>query len=271
MRDTQPQALDAQRAHFEEHGWVVLRGVVPQADLVELNRVFDDVMAPFAAPPDGTRRGVIQRPNACRDQSALLRHLRDGVAAIACDLLGAPSVQLLQDTLLLKHPSAAGSVPLHQDYAYTGYLDPPSSLSVGLALTDATRESGCLYVIDASHTWGLIGGFRVFATEMQKDFGSQLSPAQRERMERAKVPLEVRAGDVTIHHCLTLHGSDDNMSDRPRKTVVTHVFSSSCTLIRERLPAGAQDQFTTNDEGRLTPPLFPTLHSSPSAIGASRR
>jgi ectoine hydroxylase-related dioxygenase (phytanoyl-CoA dioxygenase family) len=267
MPDTWTGPTYDRRAHFEAHGWLVLRAVVSDRDLAELKRIFDDVMTPFAAPPGEGRSSVVHRPNACRTNRLMLRHLHDGVAAIACDLLGARSVQLLQDTLLLKHPSAAGSIALHQDYSYTGYLDPPSSVAVGLALTEATRESGCLYVVDGSHTWGLVSGFHVFADKLQKDLENRLSPAQRERVNRAKIPLEVRAGDVTIHHCLTLHGSGDNTSHRPRKTVVTHLFSGDCTLVRERLPPEAQHRFTTDDQRRLTAPAFPTLY--PAARGSA--
>ena len=182
------------------------------------------------------------------------------MAEIACHLLGAPSVRLLQDALLLKHPSAEGSIALHQDYTYTGFLDPPSIASVGLALNDASAESGCLHVVDGSHTWGLVGGFRIFAGELQKDIGPLLSPAQRESVDRKRIPLEVLAGDVTIHHCLTLHGSDDNRSRRPRKTIVTHLFSGDCRLVRDRLPRANQHQFSTDDQGHLTASAFPKLY-----------
>ena len=267
MRDARTVLYGDQRADFEAHGWLVLREVVSGQDLAELNRVFDRLMMPSAAPSDDGRRGVVHRPNACRESPAMLRHLHDGVAAIACDLLGARSVQLLQDALLLKPPSAQGSsIALHQDYSYTGYLDSPSSLSVGLALTDATLDSGCLCVVDASHTWGLVSGLHVCADELQKDLGSRLSPAHRERVAQATIALEVRAGDVTIHHCLTLHGSGDNTSDRPRKTIIAHLFNGDCTLVRERLPRELQHQFTTDVQGHLTAPAFPILHAATSEI-----
>ena len=150
-------AAEDRRAEFEARGWLVLRGVVSAPDLAELNGIFDEVMAPYLV-PGGDSSGVRLRPNACQAHGAMLRHLHDGVAEIACHLLGAPSIRLLQDALLLKHPSARGSIALHQDYSYTGFLDPPSIVSVGLALNDASAESGCLHVIDGSHTWGLVGG-----------------------------------------------------------------------------------------------------------------
>jgi ectoine hydroxylase-related dioxygenase (phytanoyl-CoA dioxygenase family) len=177
----------------------------------------------------------------------------------------------LQDTLLLKHPSAPASIALHQDYTYTGYLDPPSSLAVGLALTDATIETGCLYVVEGSHRWGLVGGLHLFADKLADDLGRGLSPAQRRQIDEARVPLEVQAGDVTIHHCLTMHGSGDNVSDRPRKTIITHLFDGSCRVRRERLPQGAEQWFATDAEGRLPEAVFPTLHSALEQAGATAR
>jgi ectoine hydroxylase-related dioxygenase (phytanoyl-CoA dioxygenase family) len=249
------------RAEFEARGWLVLRGVVSDQDLTELNGLFDELMAPAPAPSGAAdKSGVSLRPNACRAHRAMLRHLHDGVARIACQVLDAPSIRLLQDALLLKQPSAEGSIALHQDYTYTGFLDPPSILSVGLALNDASAESGCLHVVDASHKWGLVGGFRILAGELEKDLGALLSPAQRQVVDRQRIPLEVEAGDVTLHHCLTLHGSDDNRSGRPRKTIVTHLFSGDCRLVRDRLPPADQHWFATDDRGHLTGPAFPELY-----------
>ena len=268
MRDPSTGVPGDRRASFEAHGWVVLRGVVSEPDLSEMNRIFDDQMTALAEPAAEGRSRVVQRPNACRTNDVLLRHLGEGLAEIACDLLGAQSVQLLQDVLLLKPPSLGGSIALHQDYSYTGYLNPPSSLSIGLALNDATLDSGCLYVVDASHTWGLVGGLDLFADALQKDVVERLSPEQRDHVDRRMVPLEVRAGDVTIHHCLTLHGSGENRSGRPRKTIVTHLFNSDCRLVRERLPVHLQDHFTTDDRERLAGPAFPTLYRAASDRGA---
>ena len=246
------------RAEFEARGWLVLRGVVSPPDLAAVNRVFDELMAPGGSAVSATTL----KPGACRNHDALLRHLQDGVAEIACDLLGAPSIQLLQDGLLLKRPSVGGAIALHQDYTHTGFLDPSAIVSVGLALNDASAQSGCLHVVDRSHTWGLVGDFQIFAAELRKDLNPLLSRAQRDAVERQKIPLEVRAGDVTIHHCLTLHGSDDNRSREARKTIVTHLFSGECRLVRDRLPPAYQQHFPTDDHGRLIGPAFPTLYRS---------
>ena len=191
----------------------------------------------------------------------MLRHLYGGVAETVSHLLDTSSIRLLQDGLLLKRPSVNGAIALHQDYTYTAFLDPPAIVSVGLALTDASAASGCLHVIDGSHTWGLIGDFRIFAGKLQ-DIAPLLSPSQRESLDRHRLALEVRAGDVTIHHCLTLHGSGDNHSGGPRKAIVTHLFSGACRLVRDRVPAAYQQNFDSDADGHLTETGFPTLFST---------
>src|SRR5688572_30225809 len=143
MHDTRER--EDLRAAFETRGWAVLRSVVSGRDLAELNGIFDELIAPAAAAASA-RSGVVLLSEACRRHEAMLRHLYNGVAETVSHVLQAPSVRLLQDGLLLKHPSMPGSIALHQDYTYTGFLDPPAIVSVGLALTDASHESGCLQV-----------------------------------------------------------------------------------------------------------------------------
>jgi ectoine hydroxylase-related dioxygenase (phytanoyl-CoA dioxygenase family) len=269
MRDTGSPDPRELRAAFEARGWIVLRGVVPAPDLIELNRAFDGLIGPV----DGGR-GVVQRPRASDADPAILRHLHAGAAAIAGALLGARSVQLLQDALLLKPPArGAGSIALHQDYSYTGYLDPPSGLAVGLALTNATHESGCLHVVDGSHAWGLVGGLRLFAPGLESDLDARLTPAQRARVADATIPLEVQAGDVTIHHCLTLHGSGANTSGRPRKAIIAHLVDGDSRVVGDRLPAEARLRFPIDADGRLSAAMFPTLwrrEADPAPAAACR-
>jgi len=242
---------------FDSQGWLVLRNVVQRTDVEQLNRVFDQLMG---TPETQAGSGIQQRPNSSPGNPILLRHLYDGLAELVCELLRSSSVQLLQDTLLLKPPATNERIALHQDYSYTGFLDPPTMVSVGLALSDASVEDGCLYVIDGSHRWGLADDFHIFARHLQSQVDGSLSPQQRELVSKSKVPLEVRAGDVTIHHCLTFHGSDENKSAWPRKAIVAHLLSGDCRLVRDRLPAHTAAHFPTDANGHLAADAFPILH-----------
>jgi ectoine hydroxylase-related dioxygenase (phytanoyl-CoA dioxygenase family) len=172
--------------------------------------------------------------------------------------------------LLLKPAARAGTIALHQDYSYTGYLDRACGLAVGLALTDAGVDDGCLYVVDGSHAWGLVGGFDLFASALRPGLETRLTPAQRARVADATIPLEVRAGDVTIHHCLTLHGSGGNTSGRPRKTVIAHLIDGDSRVVHDRLPAEARPHFPVDRDARLAASAFPTLYRRPAGAAPSQ-
>ncbi len=247
------------RRFFDEHGWLVVRAAVVPELIVELERAFDQVFPPLLlrhAQPQQVFQ-ILGAGEKFPAVAAWLRH--EALARRAAELLGSSRVQLLQDTFLCKPARIGGTVDWHQDYTYTGYLDPPSSLSVRLALSACTVESGCLQVLDGSHRWGWQGRPRILNDDRVRDALDQLPPELRLRVDGAKRTLELEPGDLTLHHCLTIHSSLPNQSEQPRKSIIAHVFDSDCRLIRERLPSGAESRFVTDADGRLIEPDFPTL------------
>jgi ectoine hydroxylase-related dioxygenase (phytanoyl-CoA dioxygenase family) len=87
-----------------------------------------------------------------------------------------------------------------------------------------------------------------------------LPPQLRARAAGGGTPLELAPGDITIHHCLTFHGSEPNTSDAPRKTLAVRLVDGACRLVPERLPTPeARGYFPTDDQGHLDPTAFPVL------------
>jgi hypothetical protein len=252
--------MDDERRFFEEHGWLVVRGALAPAQVGELEREFDYVFPPalFAHAQAGQ---VWQVLGAARKHAPVERWLHmEALGRRAAALLGAERVRLLQDTLVCKPPKKGGVIEWHQDYAYTGYLEPAQSLSVRLALTPCTVESGCLQVLDGSHRWGWRGKPRILDDDRVRDALDQLPPELRARVDESRRTVELQPGDLSLHHCLTLHSSLPNTSARARKTIIAHVFDDACRLQRDRLPAGAEAHFTADAEGRLAESIFPTLY-----------
>jgi len=242
----------AERAFFAEHGWLILRGVVPPERLPALEQAVD---ALFAAWPPASADQVWELPGASRISPPLAAHARDpAVAAGAAAALGCARVQLLQDTLLVKSPGPA-CVAWHQDHTYTGYLRPSQLASARLALTPCTVESGCLEVIDRSHAWGPLGDVRALTESRVDDVLGARAAASADQV----VALELQPGDLSLHHCLTLHRSGPNRTAAARKTLITRLFDSACTLVRELLPPGAEAHFPTAPDGRLSETAFPLL------------
>ena len=144
-------------AFFVEHGWLVIRGGVDAARLAAARAAGDELMAPHMS---GAADVVLwQLPGDARARPVVIDLLvRSGVAELAAELLGDDEVRLLQEAFILKRRGAGGRILPHQDYSYTGYLDAPRALGVRFALEPETVQSGCMWVVDGSHRWGLVGG-----------------------------------------------------------------------------------------------------------------
>ena len=137
-----------------------------------------------------------------------------------CQLLGTESVRFFHDQIFYKPARHGGIVAWHQDYSYWTRTAPAGHITCFLCLDDATLENGCLHVIPRSHQWDLlpkvdlIGG----AAETMESIKSVLTAEQLEQFK--PTPIFLKAGGCSFHHCLTLHGSYPNQSDRPRRSIV---------------------------------------------------
>jgi ectoine hydroxylase-related dioxygenase (phytanoyl-CoA dioxygenase family) len=249
--------LDAdQRAFFAEHGWLVVRAAISPPRAAELEQSVDVIYDAHAQPP--VPAGVVwELASPSRLSPAIAQHAHDAaIAQRVAEALGCARVKLLQDTVLVKAAEVGGAVAWHQDHTYTGYLAPARAVSVRLALTDETLGSGCLEVISGSQAWGLLGDVRALTESHVAD---ALGPAAARWGDRV-VALELCPGDLSIHHCLTLHRSSENRSANARKTLITRLFDADCRLVHAHLPPGAAAYFPVEDDGTLADAAFPAVY-----------
>src|SRR5438067_9399920 len=185
-------------AFFREHGWIALRGLIRDGQAAALAREVDRVFPESRMPADR----VHERVGVSSLSPLLAEQVRDpGLAARVAALLGCSRVQLLQDTALVKPPRTPARVEWHQDHTYTGFID--ECVSVRMALSDCTLESGCLRVIDGSHRAGFRGDLRALrALEVTDD--------SRHMPEGEVVPVQLRPGDASVPHCPTSHFSEEH-------------------------------------------------------------
>jgi hypothetical protein len=140
----------------------------------------------------------------------------------ASQLLGNKPVRFWHDQLFYKPAKKGGVVAWHQDYSYWTRTKPIAHLTCWCGLDDSTKENGCLQYISGSHKWGLLPK-PVIAGELQgiKDY---LNEEQKKQFENPQY-AEVKAGEAIFHHSLTLHGSGENKSDKPRRAFVVNAFA----------------------------------------------
>jgi ectoine hydroxylase-related dioxygenase (phytanoyl-CoA dioxygenase family) len=250
---------DEQRGFFAEHGWVIVRGVVSPERAAALEAALDQVVMPASYVAWGER--IVEVAGISHASPELAAAIRDpAIAGIAGALLDAGRVQLLQDTALVKPARGDATLAWHQDFSYLTYLDRPGVVTARLALTPCTDDSGCLRVIDGSHRWGgLHGDDLAFRLDAVADTLDALPAELRARARDAERLVELEPGDVSVHHCLTFHGSGKNRGDRTRKTLAVRYLDGAARLVPERLPEHLRTVFTADDDGHLTGPWFPQL------------
>ncbi len=127
------------------------------------------------------------------------------------DLVG-PTLVSTMTHFFSKEPGDVRQVSWHQDASYWP-LTPSKVVTVWLAIDDVDMENGPMTVIPGSHRHGQIPFER--STEEER---SVLGQTVTDPLEWGgePVPFTMKAGQISIHTDLLLHGSEPNRSRRRR-------------------------------------------------------
>ena len=139
------------------------------------------------------------------------------LVAAAERLLGG-SARLWHDQIFAKPAKDGAVVAWHQDYSYWTRTKPIAHLTCWIALDDSTRENGCVHYVPGSHRWKLLP-----RGELASDINAVVDLLNHEQRSAFNpVAVELQAGEASFHHPMTLHGSYENRSDRPRRAAVVN-------------------------------------------------
>jgi hypothetical protein len=143
-----------------------------------------------------------------------------------------------------KLPRDGKTVAWHQDVSYWP-LSAAGTVTVWLAIDDADLENACMRVIPGSHLHGAIEYRSSDSGE-----GNVLNQTV-DAIETYGEPVgcELKAGQVSMHTDLLLHGSEANVSDRRR-----------CGLTLRYCPASMQAHLDWNHKGLVVQGSDPSGH-----------
>ena len=125
-----------------------------------------------------------------------------------------PNIQLQHSKSATKTPKKGeGAFAWHQDFAFFPHTN-TDLVAVMVMLDDATPENGCMQMVKGSYKLGLLN---------HSEEGLFNGRCQEKKLWEDKnnvVNITPKRGGISIHHCLTLHGSPDNISGKPRRGLV---------------------------------------------------
>lgn len=211
---------EADIAAYDRDGAICLRNVVDY-DWVERMRE-----ASLRLMHGGTARmrgGVDDSTGGPKFFSAAFLHESDplfrefamtsALPGVAAAIMRTPAVRLFYDQLFIKEPGTKSRTDWHNDLPYWP-LRGNDIVSIWVALTPVDRESSGVEYVAGSHRWGRM--FQALTPDRDPRFmDPTLEPAPdfslpAEREAQKMLSWTMSAGDVLVHHPLTVHGAGGN-------------------------------------------------------------
>ncbi|MCW1949985.1 MAG: phytanoyl-CoA dioxygenase family protein [Octadecabacter sp.] len=124
------------------------------------------------------------------------------------DIIG-PDILCWATAILSKKPNDPKAVPWHQDASFWA-LSPARTVTVWLAIDDADADNSAMQFIPATHNQG--------AMEVQSTGGEAVFHKETANAEALGTPFTntLKAGQISLHADMLVHGSQPNTSDRRR-------------------------------------------------------
>lgn len=222
----------SQRMHFEEHGYVILKGIASPETLHRIMEVtlsgcqnevppveFEADLNYPGAPDSLLHSGgrTIRRLKQAHSRDYVFTEWMTNpiLKASLQQLLGGEIVCPLahHNCIMTKEPRFSSDTGWHQDIRYWSFQR-PDLVSAWLALGNEKQENGCLQLVPGSHR--MTFGQHQFDSEL---FFRDDIPENQKLIEQ-RVLAELTAGDVLLFHCRTLHAATRNFTDQTKYSLV---------------------------------------------------
>jgi non-haem Fe2+, alpha-ketoglutarate-dependent halogenase len=203
-----PTVLTAEQiAAFNRDGYLAGIRIFDEEEITGIRSYFDELLAKTLA-AGGDSYSISTAHLRYGRVYDLLTHPR--IVARIQDLLG-PDVIGWGSHFFCKMPGDGKRVSWHQDSSYWP-LSPSMAVTAWLAIDDATIENACMRYIPGSHHLG-----HLTYTLKENDDANVLNQTVEGAENFGKpVDVQLKAGEISVHSDLLLHGSEANESNKRR-------------------------------------------------------
>jgi len=232
----------AQAECFDRDGFFVMKHAIDGVTLGRIEAEVDRLLSPILTINGTATKGTVASTHIASHivtQSPYLRTFLalDTFRDLAWDLLG-PSVRVYWDQAVYKtKDEGAADFLWHQDNG-NSYIEPQNYLTCWIALTEATRANGCLWMFPGSHRLGMLAH-----EDTTEGLICRLMDTDK------AVPIEVEAGAIVVFSSLTPHRSGPNISRATRKAYIVQYALDGSIVFRD--PShGIHEDLAMNDPVR---------------------
>lgn len=135
-----------------------------------------------------------------------------------------PNVLVHGSNVFHKRPNDQKFVSWHQDSFYLK-LNSFEYITAWIALGDSTKENGCLRIIPKTH-------HSILAHIEQPHYNNLLNSGMTvdvSSFEQEAIDVELKAGEMSLHHANAVHGSNPNVSGQRRIGFAIRYISAKVT------------------------------------------
>ena len=197
---------EKQLKDYEDHGFVAPINVLTLEQAIKIKEEIEYIEKKWPDELIGLGRNNVHYISPIFDQVCHNSKILDAVESII-----GKDILVGGTTLFIKDPDKKGFVSWHQDAKYIGF-EPHNWVTAWLAITDANEENGCMRMWSGSHKEKI---------KEHKDTFNENNLLTRGQTVQNK-PLEdttpniLKAGQLSLHHPMIVHGSGSNKSNTRR-------------------------------------------------------
>ena len=194
---------EKQLKDYEDHGFVAPINVLTLEEATKIKEEIEYIEKKWPDELIGLGRNNVHYISPIFDQVCHNSKILDAVESII-----GKDILVGGTTLFIKDTDKKGFVSWHQDAKYIGF-EPHNWVTAWLAITDANEENGCMRMWPGSHKEKI---------KKHKDTFNENNLLTRGQTVQ-NVPLEdttpniLKAGQLSLHHPMIVHGSGSNKSN----------------------------------------------------------
>lgn len=210
------------KQNFDRDGYVAIKGFLDKQQSLELisqtQRFINDVVPTIPTEEvyyeDKANKSTLKQVQKVYDFDDYYLKLATSTAVVSLaeELLGGP-VDLKNMQYFNKVPRIGQATPAHQD-GYYFKIKPQQAVTMWLSLGDADEKNGAVCYIPGSHN----AGMREHNITGTLGFSQGISDWSSIDDEN-EIQMKAQAGDILVHHSLTIHRANANQSGNSRQSV----------------------------------------------------